>query len=155
MSDQTMTETETPATPATPAKLSGFSTAKTQQAGRLVTLARCDWAALHFGDNSLPSNPTSIASFMQGKAAAGVSVVAWLQGPAVIIEGHDSKSATAALLAVVNAYTTALALAAQEQERRDEDARARQAALEAGEAAAEAAAVEARTATGKASKPRR
>jgi hypothetical protein len=105
MHDQTTTETQTPATPA---KLSGFSTAKTQQNGALVTLARCDWAALHNGDNALPSNPSQIAAWMQGKATEGVSVVAWLQGPAVIINGHDSKSATSALLSVVNAYTAAL-----------------------------------------------
>ena len=129
-----------------PAKLSGFSTAKTQQAGSLVTLARCDWAALHNGDNSLPNNPAQIASFMQHHAAQGVAVVTWLQGPAVIINGHDSKAATVALLAVVNAYRSALAAAEAAEAEALAEALARQAAAEAGEAAAEAAAEAARQA---------
>ena len=131
-----MHDTTTTTTTA-PAKLSGFSTAKTQQNGSLVTLARCDWGALHGGDNSLPVNPTAIASFMQRNASEGVAVVAWLQGPAVIINGHDSKGATVALLAVVNAYRAALTMAAEA-----EAETARQAA-EAARLAAEAEAAEA------------
>ena len=118
-----MNDTTTTTTTTAPAKLSGFSTAKTQQNGALVTLARCDWQAL-LGSNSLPSNPAAIGAALQSFAPEGAKVVAWLQGPAVILDGHDSKGATAALLATVNGYQSAMfaAAAAAEADREAEAA---------------------------------